>query len=227
MSLWDQFVEEFETIGRSVAEWLPKIVVALIVLIIGRWLLGIIRKIVERLLSTEPVQRVFERAGITAALAPSEQSAAQLAGMIIYVILMVGLWLIVFRILELPDIVDLLERLLAWIPVVLLAAVVVIISAAVANWTADLVRPFAAQRGIGWLATVVYVAVLVFGVLFALDILEVSFAEDMVKIVLAATGVTLAIAFGVGGIDTAKKWWERYATPPARSGGTPGSDHLD
>lgn len=218
MNIWDQFVSEFETIGQALAEWLPKIVVALLVLLIGRWILGLVRRFVERLLSTEPVQAVFDRAGITQALEPGGRSAASLVSTIIYVVLMVGLWLIVFRILEIQDIVDLLERLLAWVPLVILASVVVLISAAVANWTADLVQPYADERGVAWLGRVVHVGVLLFGVLFALDILDIRFAEDIVKIVVAAAGITLAIAFGVGGIDTAREWWARYASPRDRSG---------
>jgi TRAP-type C4-dicarboxylate transport system permease small subunit len=55
--------------------------------------------------------------------------------------------------------------------------------------------------------------VIVFGVLFALDLLEVTFAEDITKIFTASLAIAFAIAFGVGGIDTAKKWWAKYLTP--------------
>jgi hypothetical protein len=55
--------------------------------------------------------------------------------------------------------------------------------------------------------------VIVFGLLFALDLLEVDFAEDVVKIVIASGTIALAIAFGVGGIDAAKQWWAKYGTP--------------
>jgi len=34
----------------------------------------------------------------------------------------------------------------------------------------------------------------------------------------------LAIAFGVGGLDSAKKWWAKYATP---KGSTPVSRSTD
>jgi hypothetical protein len=50
-------------------------------------------------------------------------------------------------------------------------------------------------------------------VLFAMDILEIDFAEDIVKIVVAATAIAGAIAFGVGGIDAGKRWWSRYGLP--------------
>jgi flagellar biosynthesis protein FliQ len=221
--LWDQFLEELETIGQTIGEWLPKIIVALIVLIVGRWLLGWIRRLTVKLLETRPSQAVFESSGVNRALGASDSSPAQLTGMIVYGVLMIGLLLIVFRVLEIPDIVDLLERLLAWVPNVILAAIVVIISASVANWTANLVAPFAAARHVGWLTIVVRVSVVVFGVLIAMDIVEITFAADLVKIVVAATGVAIAIAFGVGGIDTAKEWWRRYASPGAMSSGTSGT----
>ena len=46
-----------------------------------------------------------------------------------------------------------------------------------------------------------------------MNVLEVTFAEDITKIVVAALGVALAVSFGVGGIGTAKLWWAKYASP--------------
>ncbi len=131
---------------------------------------------------------------------------------------MVVLWLIAVRILELTTIEVLLERLLAWIPTVLLAVIVIVIAAAVANWVAGLVKPFADSSGVGWLTWVVHVAVIIFGVLFALDLLNITFATNITLILIAAGGVAFAIAFGVGGIDTAKKWWAKYLSPKEPGG---------
>jgi hypothetical protein len=126
---------------------------------------------------------------------------------------MVVLFLVVSRILRLTTIEDLLERLLAWIPLLLLAAIIVIIAAAVGNWAANLIRPFAQEQGVPWLTVAVHIGIIVFGVLFALEIMNIEFAEDIVKIVVAAAAVALAIAFGVGGIDAGKKWWAKYGSP--------------
>ena len=213
MSFWDQLVDGLESVGTTAAEWIPKILVALLVLWIGRWILGLVRSWIEKLLSLPAVQGLFDRAGISSAMATAQQSPAKVAATLIYAVLLVGLWLIVFNILELIAIVDLLERLLAWIPLLLVAAALVIIAAAAGNWVSGLVRPYADQRGVSWLPGAIRVLVLIFGVLAALDILEIRFAEDIVKIVTAAAGIALAVAFGIGGIDTAKKWWERYGSP--------------
>ncbi|RLE16739.1 MAG: hypothetical protein DRJ28_01025, partial [Actinobacteria bacterium] len=143
MSFWDQMVAEFESLGQLVAEWLPRVIVALIVLMIGRLILSWIRKLIEKLLTLGFVQGIFDRAGITGALAASDQTAAGVTASVVYAYLVVVLWLIVFRILQINTLEVLLERFLTWIPTVLLAVLVVVIAAAIGSWVAGLVRPFA------------------------------------------------------------------------------------
>ena len=213
MSFWDQLVAEFETLGQVVAEWLPRIIIALLILIIGRWILNWVRKLVEKFLNWSFMQSIFDKAGITNALAGTDQTAAGITATIIYAYLVVVLWLMVFRVLQIQTLEALLVRFLAWIPIVLVAALIVVIAAAVASWVADLVRPFAASKDVPWLTWVVQILIVLFGVLFAMDMLDITFAADITKILTAAVGVAFAVAFGVGGIDTAKKWWAKYLAP--------------
>lgn len=215
MGFWDRLQESFNDFGAALGDWAVKIAIALVVLIIGRWIIGMVKKWVVRLLETEAVAGVFDKAGVTGALAPSGRSAAALIGTILGAVLMVLLWLIVAQILEIEPIVDLLERLLAVIPLIAVAVALVIIAAAVGSFVADLVRPYAEQRGVAWLPTAVRILILLFGVLAGLDLLEIRFAEDIVKIVTAGLGIAFAVAFGVGGIDTAKQWWAKYLSPRA------------
>ena len=138
--------------------------------------------------------------------------------------LMVVILLIVAGILELPTIEDLLLRLLAWIPLILLAAFIVIVFAAAGSWAAGLVRPFAEQQNVPWLTYLVQIGVIVFGLLFAMDVIQVDFAQDIITIVIGAGTIALAIAFGVGGIDAGKKWWAKYGTPSDGGGSGGGGD---
>jgi hypothetical protein len=215
---WDNLVDRLETFGEAVIEWTVLILIALVVLVIGRWIIGLIRTWIERLLNARWLQPVWDRSGVSTALQGTEQTPAGILAAIVYAYLMVALLLVVARILQVTTIETLLERLLAWIPLLLLAAVIVIVAAAAGNWAANLVRPFAEEQGVGWLTAVVHVGVILFGVLFALELLEIDFAEDVVKIALATVGVAAAIAFGVGGIDAGKKWWARYGSPDSPRG---------
>lgn len=218
MSFWDRLLEELRTLAEAIVEWAILILIALAVLIVGRWILKWVRRLIQSLLASRPMQALWDRSGITRALEPTDQTPASIAATVIYAYLMVGLWLIVVRILNLDTIEQLLERLLAWIPLLILAAIIVIIAAAAASWTAELVRPFAQERGVGWLSGLIRISVIVFGVLFALDVLGIQFAENIVLILIAAAGVALAVAFGVGGIDTARQWWRRFGDPDTVTG---------
>lgn len=218
MSFLDRLVDRLRDLGEQVVEWAILIVIALVVLVIGRWILKLIRSWVEKLLGARVIEPLWQRSGVARALEGGEQTPASIGATLIYAYLMVGLFLIVARILQVTTIEGLLERLLAWIPLLLMAVIVVLIAAAVANWTRNLVAPFADRQGVSWLGTVVYVAVLVFGVLFALELIDVRFASDIVLIIVAAIAVAAAIAFGVGGIDAGKKWWAKYGSP---KGGPP------
>lgn len=214
---WDRFTEgirdAFQDVGAGLGEWLPKIIVAVLVLIVGRWIVRTLRTWIGKLLESQAASTLFDKAGIQSALAPSGKTAAGLVTTLAYAFLMLLLWLVIFQILEIDPIVDLLQRLIAVLPLIFVAVALVLVAAAVANFTMDLVRPYAQERQIGWLPPLVRVVILVIGVLAALDLLEITFAEDIVKIVTAAVGIALAIAFGVGGIDTAKQWWARYGAP--------------
>lgn len=222
MSFWDSLVDRLQTFGEHVVEWAILIGVALIVLVVGRWIIRLIRTWLEKLLGASFLQPVWDRSGVSSALQGSDQTPASLMATIVYAYLYIALLLVVFRILQIQTIEALLERLLAWVPLLLLAAIIVVVAAAAGNWTANLVRPFAEEQGVAWLATLVHVAIIIFGTLFALELMNIEFAEDIVKIVIAAGAVALAIAFGVGGIDAGKKWWARFGEPDKVTGGSSG-----
>jgi hypothetical protein len=225
MSFWDSLLDRLQGFGETVIEWAILLGIALLVLIVGRWVIGLIRKAVQAILGAKALDGIWKRSGVAKALEEGDQTPASIVATIVYAYLMVGLLLVVTRILELVAIEALLIRLLAWIPLLLVAATIVIIAAAAGSWAAGLVRPFAEEQHVPWLTYVVHVGVIIFGLLFAMDILRVTFAEDVVKIVIASTTIALAIAFGVGGIDTAKKWWAKYGSP-SDSGSDRGSSNY-
>ncbi len=213
MSFWDSLLERAREFGETVIEWAILLGIALVVLVVGRWIIGLIRKAIQKVLDAKALDGIWKRSGVAKALEEGDQTPASIVATVVYAYLMVGLLVVVTRILGLLAIEVLLIRLLAWIPLLLIAAAIVIIAAAAASWVAGLVKPFADEQNVPWLTYVVHIGVILFGLLFALDILRVSFAEDVVKIMIGATMIALAIAFGVGGIDTAKKWWTKYASP--------------
>ena len=214
MNFFDQLIDGFEDLGRSVADWAPRILVAILILIIGRWIARFVRKLVRKLLEKPATQSVYDSSGLTGLLQGSDQTPASLVSSLIYAFMMVIVFLIVAQQLMLTSIERLLQDLIAFLPLVVVAVAIVIIASAIASFMAGLVKPFADNNNVPWLTTVVRVGILVFGIVTALDVVHIGFfTNTLFSIVLGGASIAFAVAFGVGGIDTAKKWWEKYLSP--------------
>ena len=214
MSFWDSLRERLEAIGADIGNWVPKIIGALLILIVGLFIARIIRRIVRRILEAEWVGKVVDSAGIGPALRNAGYSVAQLGASVVYFFLVLIVLLLTATALEVQAIIDLLERLIAFVPVVIIALLIVVIASAVGRFLADLSRPWAEAHNYGWLPTLIHWGFVIFGIFTAFDLVGVgSVSEDVRRALLLAVGVAFAVAFGVGGIDTARKWWGKYLTP--------------
>ena len=127
-----------------------------------------------------------------------------------------------FQALEAETIVSLLQRFLAVVPLILVAFIVVVLAAAVGRFVAGLVAPWSEANGLTWLPRLTRVGFILFGLVTALEMLEIGFfVNALTTAIFGGIGVAFAIAFGVGGIDTARRWWNKYLSPSETGG--PGS----
>ena len=214
MSFWDSLRERLEAIGADIGNWVPKILGALLILLIGLFLARVIRRITVRLLEASPVESVLDKAGIGPALRNSGYTAAGLGGTVVYGFLSLVVLLLAATALEVEAIVDLLERLIAFVPVVAVAVLLVVIASAFGRFVADVVRPWAETNNYGWIPTAIHWGIFIFGLFTAFDLVGIGqVSEDVRRALLLAVGVAFAIAFGIGGVDTGKKWWAKYLSP--------------
>lgn len=214
MSFWDQLVEGLEEIGRGVADFVPRLVGALLILLVGWWVARLIRNIVQRILDRPAVAKVIDRSGVGPALRSAGYSGASIIANIIYAILLLAVFLLAAQALGVPALVDLISGLIAYLPLVVAAVVILVVAAAVGNFLGDLVQPWATTRNVPWVALVARYAVIIFGVVTALDVLGIgTISNRIVEFTVGAFAVAFAVAFGVGGIETARRWWGKYLAP--------------
>ena len=219
MSFWDTLTNRLEEIGADIGNWVPKILGALIILLVGLFIARIVRRIVKKILENDAVEGVLDKAGIGPALRSSGYSAANLGATLVYGLMAVIVLLLAATALEVQSLVDLLERLIGFIPVVFVAILLVVIAAAIGSFLADLARPWAETHNNTWVPSAVRWGVIVFALLTAFDLVGIGqVSEDVRRAVLLAAGVAFAVAFGIGGVDTAKKWWAKYLSPRESSG---------
>ena len=214
MNFFDRLTEELKDLGTSIGEWVPRIIGALVILLVGMFIARWIRRIVKRLLDNERVSGFFDRIGVGSALRNAGYSAANLIATIVYGFLMLVVLLITAEALQLTELSDLLRRLVAFLPQLFIAVVIVMLAAAIGRFAGDLVRPWAERQNMNWVPSAIMIGLVVFGAITALDMLGIGIVTNTVlTAVLATTGLALAVSFGVGGIDTAKLWWAKYASP--------------
>ncbi len=215
-SFWDRFVESLEAVGTAIGEYAPRILSALIILIVGWFIIRILKSVTRRLLASGPVSAVLDMAGISGALERGGYNVASLGASVVYLFLWLIVLLEAFEALEAVTFVDLLERLIAWLPLVFVAFLIVVLITAVGNMVAKMVAPWSEKEGVTWLPMLTRAGFILFGLATALDLLKIGiFVNIVTASILGAVGVAFAIAFGVGGIDTAKRWWARYLSPRA------------
>ena len=211
----DQLLQSLAELGADIGSFLPRLIVALLLLWIGNWIAKWIRTLLVKGLERVGTNRLTEAAGVESMLQQAGTSGIALVGQVVYFLILIVFVQIAAEVLGIDQLTQLLNQLIAYLPLVVVALLVLFVTAAIANWAARTVRPFAESRGLGWVTTVVRITILVIGVLAALDTL--SFAPSVtakientllqylpLSVLIAGT-----IAFGVGGIDTAKKWWRR------------------
>ena len=214
MSFWDQLTESLREAGRSLGEWVPKIIGALIVFIIGWIIARFLRRIIRKFFELPGVVNFFEKVGIEGALRNTGYTSAKLVANFVYIFLMLFVLLLTFQALGVQPIVDLLERFIAFLPFIFVAIAIVLIATWVGRLVADLVRPWAESQNMTWLPQIVLFGFALFGVITALNLLNIGLvANIIVTSFLGGLGIAFAIAFGIGGIDTAKKWWNKYLSP--------------
>lgn len=205
-SIGDTFLQLF----NEVLLYIPKVISAAIVLIIGYFIAKIVRTLLTKALRALKFDQMCDRAGISGMLqkAGSKMDAAGLLGLVVF-------WWIFLMFIEnalnslaLPSVTAYINIVLAYLPRVFAALLIVIVGALIANVVAGIVRGTLSEAKIssaGMLASLARWAILLFAVLSALT--ELDIAPNMVFILFACTAGMIALAgalaFGLGGRDTA------------------------
>lgn len=216
----DELTDSFTELGSDIGDFVPRLVVALLLLLVGHWIAKLIRRILVAALEKVGAGRLTEATGLERPLQQAGTSGVQLIGQVVYFLIFVVFIQIAAEVLGIEQLTSMLNELIAYIPLIAVALLVLFIAAAIADWAARVVRPFAESRNMGWISTAIRVGVLVIGVLAALDTLNFApsvtakIENTLLQYLPLAVLVAGTIAFGVGGIKTAQQWWAKLAPRP-------------
>lgn len=205
---WSQGIEDA---WSDIASFVPKFIGFLIILLIGYFVAKFIAKAVGAVLERVGFDKAVERGGIKKALDKTEYDASDIVGKIVFYALFLIVLQMAFGVFGQNPISDLLEGVIAYLPKVIAAILIIVIASAIGAAARELIDASMGQLSYGKaLANGVGVAIVVVGIFAALNQLQIAPAivTGLFYAVLAiVVGVTV-IAVGGGGITPMRSRWE-------------------
>lgn len=210
----DEFRAGVGDAWAHVAEFLPKLVAFLLILVIGYFVAKAITKVLDRVLERVGFDRAVERGGVGRALAKSKFDASSLLAQVAFYALMLFVLQLAFGVFGPNPVSDLLHGVIAYLPNVFVAILILVIGAAIAAAVKEIVEAslggLSYGRGLAYGASA---AILVVAVFAALDQLEIApvIVTGLFYAILAIIVGSAIVAIGGGGIWTMRSLWERAA----------------
>ena len=203
------FESGFNDAFREAITLLPKIGYFLLILIVGIILAKFVQKILTKVLQKVGFDSLVERGGVKKALSKSKYDAAQILARIVYYFIFLLVLSAAFGVFGSDNPVSrFLAEIIAFLPNLFVAVLVIVIASAVAAAVKELVSNTLGGLGYGSaLANAASLFILAFGVFAALDQLQIAplIVTGIFYAILALVIVPLIIAFGVGGIEPARE----------------------
>jgi len=204
----DSFQKTFDNLG----DFIPKLVGAIAIFVIGWIVAKFLSKIIHRVLTRIGIDNLVDKSGLGAHI---ERAGYPDSGLLLARIIYVGLMLLVVQLtvdaLDIAAISDVLQDFVAFVPKIFVAIIIVFLTGAVANFVRDFVGRSTNQQSWSNAATNAATgAVWMIGIFAALD--QVQVAEDIVdtlfQAVIGSLALILVIKFGVGGVWAARdRFW--------------------
>lgn len=191
-------------------EFLPKLVGAILIFVLGLLVASLIKTAVMRLLGMAQIEPFAERMGLSRVLRGlnTEISTQEVLGEIIRWAIILVFLVPASEVLGLPQLSRLINGLVDYIPNVVVAMIILMIGAVLADIVGEIVGGTSHALGTSTanvLAVTSKYAIIVFAVMIALS--ELGIAKDIINtLVMGLVGmIALAggLAFGLGGKDTA------------------------
>jgi hypothetical protein len=205
----------FENAWDSIVTFVPKLLGFLLILGIGYFIAKAIEKVVDRILERVGFDRVVERGGLKQALSRSSLDASSILAKIVFYVAFLFVLQLAFGVFGPNPISDLLEGIIAFLPRLFVAIVIVVITAAVATGAKTLVESMLGGLTYGrMLAMLAGAAIWVIGIAAALNQVEIApeIVNGLFYAMLALVVGVGIVAIGGGGIQPMRERWQRALT---------------
>lgn len=217
MERFDIFWDPVRSFVTQVGEIFPKVLLAIVILILGWLAAKLVRFVIVKALRAINFNVLTEKAGLDTFLKQGggETDTTGILGLLVYWLIILTALLIASNSVGLAAVTDLIGRVVLFVPKVIVAVIILAFGAyfarfigmTVTAYCKNLDMPDAALLGrLAMYAIVVFVAMVAIDHLGLGDIIRQTFLIILIGIALA-----LALAFGLGGQKRAAEFLERWS----------------
>jgi hypothetical protein len=212
----DMLLDPIRTSLHQIGTFLPRVLLAIVILIIGWLIAKAVRFAIAKGLRAINFNVVTEKAGIDHFLRQGggDLDTVRVLGVLAYWLVILAALMIAFNSLELTYVTELIGHIVLFVPKVIVAVVVLVFGAYFARFVAAAATTYLRNIGVGEAALIgrlALYAMMGFVILIALDQLGLG---DIIRqtflIIVGAVALGLALAFGLGGQKRAGELIERW-----------------
>ena len=216
MNIMLNVVGAWSTFSTKIMLFLPNILAALVIFILGWFVSKIVKSLIIKILGALKFDALTEKAGINALLTKANiyKHPREVLALLTYWFLLLIVIVASFDTLGLPVISELLNKIVLYIPNIMAAIVVLIFGAILGNFLAGLLETVCSGLGkdmASFLSKVAKYSILILAITMALQQLNIAPAvvTAAFSIFFGALCLALALAFGLGGRDAAANYLQK------------------
>ena len=213
----NMLLESIRESMHQIGAFLPRLLLAVVILIIGWLVAKAVRFAIVKALRTINFNVVTEKAGIDHFLKQggADIDTVRVLGSLSYWLVILAALMIASNSLDLAYVTDLIGRIVLFVPKVMVAVVILVFGVYFARFVGAALTTYLRNIGVGEAGLVgrlALYAIVVFVIMIALDQMGLG---DIIRqaflIIVAAIALGLALAFGLGGQKRAAELIERWS----------------
>ena len=186
--------------------YLPKIIGAVIILLVGLFIAKLVKELLKPLLNKTKLNSWLEKIGLDI----KKISVSDLLVNIIYAVIVVFFAVEALNTLQLEVLTNIGDSIIRYLPLAVSAVIIILLAYLLGLWAESaLVRNFKTSKATALIARIAIVIVGVFLTLYQLGVAPAMINAAFI-IVLGSIGVAFAISFGWGGRDFAAHTMKKF-----------------
>jgi len=197
----------------NIITFLPQLLLFLLILIVGLIVAKLLSKVVAKVLEKVGFDRAVERGGIKKALSKSKYDASDIVAKLVYYFLFLFVLQLAFGVFGPNPISDLLTGIIAYLPLIFVALIIVVITFAIAAAVRQLILSTLGGLSYGKvLANLASGFIILIGVIAALNQVNIAVTVTtpiLIAILAAIVGI-MVVGVGGGMIKPMQARWEAY-----------------